>query len=144
MHVHQFPHKISEVLVCLHVLVCNQRTYETVAHALIDINHTCTSTNQMYDCASVLATSHPVSAVSHDVQRPISHHRSLRHGARWTTFTGDNRVWRMWQEVHGEIKHEATSCDSSWRRWRRWRHVRSLLACLQTKGLSCEAFKGCT
>ena len=70
-------------------------------------------------CCAGMAAGYTVSDLPHDVQRPISDQRSLRHGARtrtqhWTT----SRVWSLRQEVYTKTPSKDSSVDGSWCRWR--------------------------
>ena len=78
---------------------------------------------------AVLAAEHPMSALSDDVQRPISDQRSLRHGARSdqhqsaaaaTTRASWRQVpvWRLWQKIYTGRQHACAleNCSRCW--WR--------------------------
>ena len=86
---------------------------------------------------SALAAGDPVSAMSHDVQRPISAQRSLRYSARKDitskAWWRNARVWRLRQDDFWQELVEAAHGDCSRRRWRQDVWVRHLFTYLQSK-----------
>ena len=77
---------------------------------------------------------HPMSDLLHDVRRPISDQRSLRHGAcTKTTKWGTIWVWSLREEVYSEKQPDQAPVHCTWCWWRQDLPVWHLLSSVQSQ-----------